>query len=74
MSGQTSRNTAERFRVLCEFVHVNDPPDWWSAYEYPHRLDRDAAEVLARKWKAQNNYRNVRIVPADSKETAYAAR
>jgi hypothetical protein len=55
--------STDRFRVSCEFVHVNDPPEWWSAYTYPHALDRDAADRLANDWRTRPNYRNVRVEP-----------
>ena len=54
------------FRVFCEFVHQNDPPGFWSAYEYPIAMDRDAAERLAGKWRANSAYRNVRIEKAST--------
>jgi hypothetical protein len=53
----------KKFRVSCEFVHVNDPPDFWSAYTYPYLLDEDGAERLSNDWRSRKNYRNVKVTP-----------
>lgn len=55
----------KKFRVSCEFVHVNDPPDYWSAYTYPYLLDEDDAERLSNDWRSRKNYRNVRVMPVE---------